>query len=93
MIQVFRETADLILSFEDNAHSKSYDQFFLPKAKVKDYDVMIDGQNLFNQLANKDLRTYDNLNLYQPEQKTFFFILQEVEETILDFPNRTTIVL
>ena len=28
---------------------------------MKDYNVMIDGKNFFNQLINSDLKTYENI--------------------------------
>ena len=30
---------------------------FLPKVEIKDYNFMIDGQNLFDQPVKNDLRT------------------------------------
>ena len=45
-----------ILSFENTAHrarSKGY------KVELKDYNVMIDGQNCFYQLVKNDPRTYN----------------------------------
>ena len=38
-------------------HSNCY----LPKVEIKDYNVMIDGKNLFNQPINSDLETYENI--------------------------------
>ena len=29
--------------------------------EIKDYNVMIDGRNFFDQLIKKDLKTYDNI--------------------------------
>ena len=36
-----------VLSFEDNAHSKGYNQYFLPTIETKDYNVMIDDKTFF----------------------------------------------
>ena len=33
-----------VLSFEDNAHRTSYNQYFLPTVEIKDYYVMINGK-------------------------------------------------
>ena len=49
-----------LLSFENNADRKAGTGYFLPKLEIKDCNVMIDGQNFFNQPAKNDLRTYDN---------------------------------
>ena len=36
-----------VLSFEDNAHSKGYNQYFFPTIETKDYNVMIDDKTFF----------------------------------------------
>ena len=33
----------------------------LPTVEIKDYNVMIDGQNFFNQPVKNNFRTYDNI--------------------------------
>ena len=43
-----------VLSFENNAYRTRETGYFLPKVEIKDYDIMIDGQNF-------DLKTYDNI--------------------------------
>ena len=42
-----------VLSFEDNPIKKEHTGYFPCNIKVKDYDVMIDGKNLFDQLKKK----------------------------------------
>ena len=32
-----------------------------PKCRIKDYNVVIDGKNIFDQLIKNDKITYDNL--------------------------------
>ena len=34
---------------------------FLPKVEIKDYNAVIDGQNVYDQPVKKDLKTYDNV--------------------------------
>ena len=34
--------------------------YYLPKVKIKDYNVMIDRQNVFDQSVKSDMRRYDN---------------------------------
>ena len=34
---------------------------FLPTVGIKDYDVMIERENVFDQLVKKYLRIYDNI--------------------------------
>ena len=36
-------------------------EYYLPKVETKDYNVMIDGKNFFDQSVNNDIRTYDNI--------------------------------
>ena len=59
MVQVFKH--EIILSFENNAQWTGHTQYFLPKAEIKDYNVMVDGQNFLNQPVKNDLGIYDNV--------------------------------
>ena len=49
-----------VLSFEDDEH-RSYKRYFLPTVEIKDYSVMIGGQNFFDQPVKNDLITYENI--------------------------------
>ena len=40
-----------------NARTK----YFIPKVKVKDYNVIIDGRNFFDKPIKNDLKTYDKI--------------------------------
>ena len=46
---------------KDENGSKSYKQYYLPTVEIKDYNVMIDGRNFFDQPIKNDLKTYDNI--------------------------------
>ena len=48
-----------VLSFEDDDDRKSYKQYYLPTVELKDYNVVIDGRNFFNQPIKNDLKTYN----------------------------------
>ena len=50
-----------VLSFEDINVRNSYKQYFIPLVEIKDYNVMIDGRNSFDQLLQNNLRTNDNI--------------------------------
>ena len=50
-----------VLSFENENDRKSHSNYYLPKVEIKDYNVMIDGKNFFNQPINSDLKTYENI--------------------------------
>ena len=50
-----------LLSFKDNANRTIYKQYFLPTIEIKDYNVMINGQNFFDQPIKNAFKTYDNI--------------------------------
>ena len=47
--------------FENNGDRKAHTGYFLPKVEIKNYNVIIDGQNFFDQPVKNDMRTYDKL--------------------------------
>ena len=47
-----------VLSFENEAQTISYKKIFFPTVEVKNYNVMIDEQNFFDQPVKINLRTY-----------------------------------
>ena len=49
-----------VLSLKDNAVRTGQTGYFLPKVVIKDYNVLIDGQNVFDQSVF-DQRTYGNV--------------------------------
>ena len=48
-----------VLLFEDDRTSHS--TYYLPKVEIKDYNVMIDGRNVFDQPINSMTKTYENI--------------------------------
>ena len=50
-----------VLSFENEDDRTSHSTCYLPKVEIKDYHVMIDGKNLFDQPINNSFRTYENI--------------------------------
>ena len=50
-----------ILSFENEDQRKSLSTYYLPKVEIKDYNVMIDGKNFFDQPINSMAKTYENI--------------------------------
>ena len=50
-----------VLSFENEGDRKVHTGYYLPKVKIKNYNVMIDGKNVFDQPVKSDMRTYDNI--------------------------------
>ena len=50
-----------VLLFENEVDRKVHTGYYLPKVEIKDYIVMIDAKNFFEQPVKSDLRTYDNI--------------------------------
>ena len=48
-----------MLSFENENDRTSH--IIFQKQELKDYNVMIDGKNFFDQPINSDLKTYENI--------------------------------
>ena len=57
-----------VLSFKDDDGRKSYKQYYLPTAKIKDYNVVIDGRNFFDKPIRNDLKTCDNIKKIETGQ-------------------------
>ena len=53
-----------VLSFENEDDERSHSANYLPKIEIKDYNVMIDGKNLFDQPINNDFKTYKHIWTY-----------------------------
>ena len=51
----------MVLSFENEDNRKSHSIYYLPKVEIKDYNVMTDGKNFFDQPINSDIKTYGNI--------------------------------
>ena len=50
-----------VLSFENESDRTSRSTYYLQKVEIKDYNVMIDGRNLFDQPINSMSKTYENI--------------------------------
>ena len=50
-----------VLSFENEDDRISHSTYYLPKVEIKDYNVMIDGRNFFDQPINSMNKTYENI--------------------------------
>ena len=50
-----------VLSFDEDDGRKSHRQYYLTTLEIKDYNVVTDGRNFFNQSIKNDLKTYDNI--------------------------------
>ena len=56
------------MSFKDDNSQESHKQYYLPTVKIKDYNVMIDGRNFFDQSIKNDLKTYGNITKIETGQ-------------------------
>ena len=50
-----------VLAFEDDDQRISNKRYYIRKVVIKDYNVMIDGKNFFDQSIKNDKKTYDNI--------------------------------
>ena len=50
-----------VLSFETENGRTSHSNYYLQKVEIKDYNVMIDGKNFFDQPINNDYKIYENI--------------------------------
>ena len=50
-----------VLAFENNVQRTVHSGYYLPKVEIKNYNVMINGQNLFDQPIKGNKVTYDNI--------------------------------
>ena len=50
-----------VLGFDDDAQRTSSKRYYLPNTELKDYNVMIDGKNFFDQSIRNNKITYGNI--------------------------------
>ena len=50
-----------VLAFENDDHRTSDDQYYLPTVEIKDYNIMINGENFFDQPIKNNKITYENI--------------------------------
>ena len=53
-----------ILAFENDTQRASAKGYYLPNIEIKDYNVMINGENFFDQPIKNDEVTYENIRKY-----------------------------
>ena len=61
-----------VLSFEDEGQGTSNKQYYLPTVEIKNYNVMIDGQNVFDQPVRRKLITYDSIQKIAKGQGNYY---------------------
>ena len=50
-----------LLAFENDAQRPSNKRYYFPNVETKDYNIMIDGKNFFDQPGKNDKITYENI--------------------------------
>ena len=50
-----------VLAFENYVNRTSNKRYYIPNVEIKDYNVMIDGKNFFDQPVKNDKVTYENI--------------------------------
>ena len=50
-----------ILSFDNSTDRTVHTKYYLPTVEIKDYNVITNAKNFFDQLVQNDLRTYDDI--------------------------------
>ena len=50
-----------VLLFENEEDQKVYTGYYLPQVGIKEYDVTIDGKNVFGQPVISSMKTYDSI--------------------------------
>ena len=50
-----------VLAFEDDAQKTSHTGYYLPDVEIKDYNIMINGENFFDQPIKNNKVTYENI--------------------------------
>ena len=50
-----------VLAFENDAQRTSNKRYYIPNVEIKDYNVMIDGKNFFDQPINSMTKTYETI--------------------------------
>ena len=50
-----------VLAFENDNHRRSDEQYYLPTVEIKDYNIVINGENFFDQPIKNNKITYDNI--------------------------------
>ena len=62
MNQAFKGVNRLfVLAFENDAQRKVHSSYYLPNVEIKNYNVMINGENFFDQPIKDNKVTYENI--------------------------------
>ena len=68
MILVFKGLIDFFFPYMRGANltiENSYDKYLLPRLKIDNYNIEIDGRNFYDQSFNDSIKRYDESGKYQ----------------------------
>ena len=58
-----------VLAFEDDDNRTAHNTYYLPNVEIKDYNIVINGENVFDQPIKNNKITYDNIAIIATLQK------------------------
>ena len=67
LIQVIKESKDLfVVDYDNTAGDKqisidSFKKYFLPRFKIENYNIEIDGRNFYGQPVNDSIKQYEEI--------------------------------
>ena len=70
-----------VLAFENDAQRTSNKKYYLSNVEIKDYNVMVDGKNLFDQQVKNNKITYENIRKIATDQAD-----DSTTDCLLDYP-------
>ena len=70
-----------VLAFENHTQRISHSGYYLPNVELKDYNIMINGENSFDQLIKNNKITYANIKKTATGQRDDYKI-----GCLLDYP-------
>ena len=73
-----------VLAFENDDDRTSYDEYYLPTVEIKDYIIMINGKNIFDQPIKNNRVTYENIRKIATGQGDDY-----TTRSLLDYPHFT----
>ena len=73
-----------VLAFENDNHRTSDERYYLPTVEIKDYNIVINGENFFDQPIKNKKITYDNIRKIATGQGDDYTI-----GSLLDYPYFT----
>ena len=61
-----------VLAFEDDAQNAINKRYYIPNVEIKDYNVLIDGENAFDQPIKNNKITYENIRKTATRQGDYY---------------------